>query len=111
MTQRKPIVLGLIQMRCSAIPAENLDRAKAFLHEAAAKGATVACLPELFLSHYFCQTEDPDVFDLAEAIPGPTTAALGEVAKATGMVIVGSLFERRAAGVYHNTAVVLESDN
>lgn len=105
-----PYMIGLIQMRCGKDAAANLDRATRMLEEAAARGVKVACLPELFMSEYFCQRQDPDVFDLAEPIPGPTTAALGEVARKTGMVIIGSLFEKRGPGLYHNTAVVLESD-
>ncbi|MBY0407490.1 MAG: hypothetical protein K2Q01_07340, partial [Rickettsiales bacterium] len=97
-------------MRCTADAKANLHKATAMLEEAASKGVDVACLPELFMSEYFCQKEDPALFDLAEPIPGPTTQALAEVAKKTGMVIVGSIFERRAAGVYHNTAVVIEKD-
>ncbi|AMV40437.1 carbon-nitrogen hydrolase [Planctomyces sp. SH-PL62] len=107
---RPPFRVGLIQMKCSTDPAENLDRASEMLREAAAKGAQVACLPELFLTQYFCQTEDAATFDLAEPIPGPTTDALAAVAVETRMTIVGSIFERRTAGVYHNTAVVLEAD-
>ena len=107
---RPPFRVGLIQMRCSTDPADNLRRACEMLREAAAKGAQVACLPELFLTQYFCQTEDAATFDLAEPIPGPTTEALAGVARETKMTIVGSIFERRAAGVYHNTAVVLEAD-
>ena len=100
----------MIQMRCSADPADNLSRATAMLREAAAKGANVACLPELFMGPYFCQSENADTFDLAEPIPGPTTEALGRLAKETGMVIVGSIFERRTAGVYHNTIALLDAD-
>lgn len=107
---RPPFRVGLIQMRCSTDPADNLRRASEMLREAASKGAQVACLPELFLTQYFCQVEDAATFDLAEPIPGPTTEALAAVARETRMTIVGSIFERRAAGVYHNTAVVLESD-
>jgi len=105
-----PMTLGLVQMRCSTDPEENLRRACDGLREAAGRGATVACLPELFRTQYFCQVEDPARFDLAEPIPGPTTEALAAVARGAGMVVVGSLFERRAAGVYHNTAVVFEAD-
>src|SRR3954454_8856847 len=105
-----PFRVALIQMRCSPDPADNLARATAKLRRAAADGARVACLPELFLTPYFCQSEDPANFDLAEPVPGPTTAALAAVAAETKMVVVGSLFERRAAGVYHNTAVVLDAD-
>ncbi len=106
----KPFTIGLLQMRCSNDPKQSLKHACDMLEDAATKGVQVVCLPELFLPHYFCQKEDPDIFDLAEPIPGPTTQKLAEIAKKTGMVIVGSIFERRAAGVYHNTAVVLEKD-
>jgi N-carbamoylputrescine amidase len=106
----KPFTIGLIQMRCTSHASENLQKACTMLEQAAAKGVQVACLPELFLTEYFCQKQDPALFDLAEPIPGPTTQALAKVAKKTGMVIVGSIFERRTAGVYHNTAVVIESD-
>jgi N-carbamoylputrescine amidase len=106
----RTFTVGLIQMRCSVDTADNLNRACAFLRQASERGAQVACVPELFRSQYFCQVEDATRFDLAEPIPGPTTAALSEVAKATGMVVIGSIFERRAAGVYHNTAVVLDAD-
>ncbi len=109
-TNSRPFTLGLVQMRCSTDPDENLRRACDFLRQAAEKGANVACLPELFRTQYFCQTEDHAFFDLAEPIPGPSTEALASVARQTGMTIVGSLFERRAAGVYHNTAVVLDAD-
>jgi N-carbamoylputrescine amidase len=102
--------LGLVQMRCSPDPQDNQDRAVAFIREAAKRGAQVICLPELFRTQYFCQTEDHANFDLAEPIPGPSTAQLAEVAREAKVVIVGSLFERRAAGVYHNTAVVIDAD-
>ncbi len=80
------------------------------MRAAAARGVQIACLPELFRTTYFCQVEDPARFDLAEPIPGPTTEALAAVARETGMSLVGSIFERRAAGLYHNTAVVLDAD-
>src|SRR5579871_237028 len=102
--------LGLVQMRCTADAERNLAVATARIREAAAAGAAVVCLPELFRSEYFCQREDPALFDLAEPVPGPTTDALAAVARETGAVVVGSIFERRAAGVYHNTAVVLDAD-
>lgn len=105
-----PFTVGLIQMRCSPSPEENLRRATEFLREAAARGVQVACLPELFLTPYFCQKEDAALFDLAEPIPGPTTKALCAVAKETGLTVIGSIFERRAPGIYHNTAVVIDSD-
>ena len=102
--------VGLVQMRCSTDPEANLARAIGGLREAASKGCAVACLPELFRSQYFCQTEDHAHFDLAEPIPGPSTEALAAVARETDMVVLGSLFERRTAGIYHNTSVVLERD-
>lgn len=108
--KRPPFRVALIQMRCSTDPADNLRRASEMLREAAAKGAGVACVPELFMGPYFCQAEDADTFDLAEPIPGPTTEALGKLARETGMVIVGSIFERRTAGVYHNTIALLDAD-
>lgn len=98
--------IGLIQMRCDRDPAKSLAHAVDRLRDAARRGVRVACLPELFLTEYFCQTEDPAVFDRAEPVPGPTTLALDEVARETGMAIIGSVFERRASGVYHNTATV-----
>jgi N-carbamoylputrescine amidase len=96
-------------MSCSLDPSENLDRAIVKIREAAAKGAQVICLQELFRSQYFCRVEDANLFDLAEPIPGPSTDALGPVAKELGVVIVASLFERRAAGLYHNTAAVIDA--
>ncbi len=102
--------VGLIQMRCAPDAEENLRRAVEFLREAAGKGVQVACLPELFLTPYFCQKEDAALFDLAEPIPGPTSQALAAVAKESGMTVIGSIFERRAPGIYHNTAVVIDSD-
>lgn len=104
----KPFTIGAIQMRCSTDPKQSLAKAVSMLEKCAKKGVDVACLPELFLTDYFCQREDPALFDLAEPIPGPTTDALAKVAKKTGMVIIGSIFEKRSAGVYHNTAVVIE---
>jgi N-carbamoylputrescine amidase len=102
--------IGLVQMRCSADPDDNLRRARARIDEAAGRGAQLVCLPELFRSQYFCQSEDHANFDLAEPIPGPSTAALAETARDKKVVIVASLFERRAAGVYHNTAVIIDAD-
>lgn len=109
-SRSRPFRVALIQMRCSTDPDDNLRRALGMLREAARKGAQVACLPELFRTQYFCQAEDPARFDLAEPIPGPTTEALAAEAREAGMVVVGSIFEKRAAGVYHNTAVVLDAD-
>jgi N-carbamoylputrescine amidase len=103
-----PFTLALIQMRCTADAQANLDKATAMLRDAAGQGANIACLPELFRSLYFCQKEDAGLFDLAEPIPGPTTDALAKVAKQCRMAIVGSVFERRMPGLYHNTAVVFD---
>lgn len=102
--------LGLIQMTATPDPDSNLKRAIEQLRQAQVKGAQIACLPELFQTQYFCQREDAALFDLAEPIPGPTTMKLAEVAKQLGMVVIGSLFEKRAAGVYHNTAVMIDAD-
>jgi N-carbamoylputrescine amidase len=103
-------IVGLVQMRCDADPEVNLERAAGRIREAAARGAQIVCLQELFRSHYFCQREDAALFDLAEPIPGPATERLGQVAREAGVVVVASLFERRAAGLYHNTAAVLDAD-
>jgi len=107
---RQPFRLGLVQMRCSTDPQENLAKAEQKVREAAARGAQIVCLQELFRSQYFCREERADLFDLAEAIPGPSTEVLGKVARELGVVIVTSLFERRAAGLYHNTSAVLSTD-
>ncbi|HEY6394886.1 MAG TPA: carbon-nitrogen hydrolase [Candidatus Binataceae bacterium] len=103
------VMLGLIQMSCAAKPRLNLEKAITRIEEASKRGANVVCLQELFRSQYPCQVEDPAFFELAEEIPGPTTEALGRVAAARKVVVVGSIFERRAAGVYHNTAVVIDA--
>ncbi len=102
--------VGLVQMAMSREPGENLDKAVARLREAARAGAEVVCLPELYRSPYFCQEEDPALFDLAEPVPGPSTEALGRAAREAGVAAVVPIFERRAAGLYHNTAVVLDAD-
>jgi N-carbamoylputrescine amidase len=102
--------LGLIQMRCSINRDENLDRAEAMVREAAARGAKVICLPEIFSSIYFCQVEDHRYFELAEPIPGPTTSRFQTLAAEISAAIVLPLFEKRAAGLYHNTAAVIDSD-
>lgn len=102
----KNIVIGLIQMQCSRDRNASLDKACAMLKQAASEGVQLAVMPELFASDYFCQTENAELFELAESIPGDTTNMLAKTAKETGMVIVGSVFERRAAGVYHNTSMV-----
>jgi len=100
--------VAIIQMRCTAQPAQNLAAALRHIATAAKRGAQVVCLPELFRSLYFCQTEDHDFFKLAEPIPGETTTALGQAAKQHGIVLIGSIFERRSAGVYHNTNVIFD---
>jgi N-carbamoylputrescine amidase len=102
--------IGLVQMSCSLDPNENLNKAEWKVREAAARGAQVVCLQELFRSQYFCREEDAEFFALSEAIPGPSTNALGALARELKVVIVASLFERRAAGLYHNTAAVLGTD-
>lgn len=104
------INIGLIQMSCTANKAENLEKTITKIREAAQKGAQIVCLQELFTSLYFCDEEDYENFKLAEPIPGPSTDALGKVAKETGVVIIASLFEKRAEGLYHNTTAVLDAD-
>ncbi len=102
--------VGLVQVAMSADPDANLQQAVAKVAEAAARGARLVCLPELFRSRYFAQTEDAAVFDLAEPVPGPSTDALGKVAKQAGVVVIAPVFERRAPGLYHNSAVVIDAD-
>ena len=97
-------------MRCGAEPDKNFSRAIDFIRDATRQGAKIVCLPELFRSQYFCQTEDHANFTLAEEIPGKSTSALGEIARELGVVIIASLFEKRRAGVYHNTAAIIDSD-
>jgi N-carbamoylputrescine amidase len=109
MPAKAKYIVGVVQMSCSPSPRENLQKAASCVEAAAERGAEVVCLPELFRSQYFCQREDVALFDLAELIPGPTTETLGKLAKAHGVVIVAPLFERRAAGVYHNSAAVIDS--
>ena len=101
--------VGLVQTSCSLDPAENLQKAIEKTRQAAAKGAQIICLQELFRSQYFCRDENADLFDLAETIPGPSTEVLSKVAKELNVVIVASLFERRAPGLYHNTAAVIDA--
>src|SRR3954471_5701972 len=105
-----PTTVALIQMRCGSDPEENFRRAVDFIRAAAKEQAGIICLPELFRSQYFCQTEDHANFALAEEIPGKSTEALTELARELGVVIVASLFEKRSAGLYHNTAAVIDSD-
>lgn len=99
--------IGLIQLACSANPAQNLERAVGKVEEAAKSGAQVICLPELFRSQYFCQKEDATLFDLAESVPGPSTETFRKIAKTHRVTILVSVFERRTAGVYHNSIAVL----
>ena len=104
------VTLGLVQMRCTTDPEQNMRKAMDGIRTAAARGAQIVCLQELFRSQYFCQTEDHGCFALAEPVPGPSTEQLGRLAGELGVVIVASLFERRAEGLYHNTAAVLDAD-
>ncbi|HEX3941256.1 MAG TPA: carbon-nitrogen hydrolase [Acidobacteriaceae bacterium] len=110
MAEPKNYRIGLVQMSCSPDPDANLDKAADRVREAAREGAMVVCLPELFRTQYFCQREDTALFALAEPIPGPSTERLAAVAREAGVVVVASLFERRAPGLYHNTAAILEAD-
>jgi N-carbamoylputrescine amidase len=102
--------VGLVQMAMSESPGENLRRAGRLVEEAAHRGAQVVCLPELFRSRYFCQREDAAHFDLAEPVPGPTVNALAKVARGATVVIIAPIFERRAPGLYHNSAAVIDAD-
>jgi len=102
--------VGLVQMSSTDEPAQNLKKAIDGMEDAAKKGAQIVCLGELFRTRYFCQAEDPALFDLAEPIPGPTTEAVGAVARRNGVVVIASIFERRAAGLYHNSTAVIDAD-
>ena len=102
--------VALVQMRCGPDPEKNFEQAVDFIRKAAKQGAEIVCLPELFRSQYFCQVEDHKNFELAEEVPGQSTAALGKVAGELGIVIIASLFEKRGAGVYHNTAAIIDAD-
>ena len=102
--------IGLVQMHCTRDPDENLETAADRVRRAAREGAQVICLPELFRAQYFCQREDIALFDLAEPIPGPSTKRLGAVAREENVTVIASLFERRAPGLYHNTAATLGVD-
>jgi len=102
--------LGLLQSACSSSPAENLKKTLSLAEKAAKQGAQIICTQELFRSQYFCQNEDHDNFKLAESIPGPSTAAFQKIARKHKVVIIASLFEKRASGVYHNTAAVIDAD-
>jgi N-carbamoylputrescine amidase len=110
MPPAKKFTVALIQMACGADPDDNLESAVAKIECAAEKKAQVICLPELFRSEYFCQTEETSFFDLAEPIPGPATEVIGGVARKHGIVVIAPLFERRAPGIYHNSAAVIDAD-
>jgi N-carbamoylputrescine amidase len=113
MTTQDPsrsVVIGLPQMRGGNDPRDNLERAIARIREAAGRGAQIVCTQELFLGPYFCQSEDHAFFSLAESVPGPTTERLGALAAELGVVIIASLFEKRASGLYHNTAAIIDAD-
>ena len=103
-------ILGLVQMSCGLEPEHNLTRALDSIHSAAERRAQIVCLPELFRTQYFCQEECVERFELAESIPGPTTEALAHAARDCEVVVVGTVFERRTAGIYHNSAVVIDAD-
>ena len=102
--------VGLIQMALGSDPQKNLRKAVSKIEEAADRGAQIVCLPELFLSPYFCQSEDAALFDLAEPIPGPTSQALSKIAKKFKVVLIAPLFERRTAGIYHNSAAIIDAN-
>ena len=108
MTGPQIVQVGLVQMSCTADPLHNLQKAVGKIREAAKQGAEIVCLQELFRTLYFCQREDVKFFNLAEPIPGPTSDALGAISKELNIVIIASLFERRASGLYHNTVAVLD---
>jgi N-carbamoylputrescine amidase len=110
MQKNSPFKIGLVQMSCSTDPDRNLAKAIEGIRDAARKGAEIVCLQELFRSQYFCREENPELFNLAETIPGPSTEAISAVAKELQVSVVASLFEKRAQGLYHNTAAILDAD-
>lgn len=107
---KRNVQVGLVQMSCTSDTRVNFDKAVSGIREAAKKGAQIICLQELFRSLYFCDVEDYNNFNLAEPIPGPSTDVLGKLAAELGVVIIASLFEKRASGIYHNTTAVLDAD-
>jgi N-carbamoylputrescine amidase len=109
MMQSDLLRIGLVQMACQASPESNLEKAITLIDQAAANGAQIVCLQELYRSWYPCQSEDDSKFDLAEPVPGPTSQTLGKLAAARGIAIIAPIFERRAPGIYHNSALVLDS--
>jgi N-carbamoylputrescine amidase len=110
MKKQSAFRVGLVQTSCSTDTATNLEKAILSIREAAKRGAQIICLEELFRSQYFCREERAELFDLGETIPGPSTEAIGKIAKEHGVVVVASLFEHRATGLYHNTAAVINAD-
>jgi len=102
--------VGLVQLRCGPDPDENLARAVEQVQAASKRGAQVVCLPELFCTQYFCQREDASLFDLAEPIPGPTTEKISQAARQSGVAVIASIFEKRAPGIYHNTAAMIDAN-
>ena len=104
------VQIGLVQTNCSPTPGDNLKKTLRYTEEAARRGARVICTQELFRSQYFCQSEDHENFKLAEPIPGPSTLAFQRLARKHSVVIIASLFEKRAAGLYHNTAAIIDAD-
>jgi len=109
-TNESTISVGLVQMACSLDASKNLEKAVDSIRAAAKQGAQIICLPELFLTQYFCQTEDPDNFSLAEPLSGPTSTSLSNLAKELQVVLIVPLFEKRTQGIYHNTAIVIDAD-
>jgi len=107
-TSKRSVKVGVVQMRMSDNIDDNMQKALAMTRDAIEQGAEVVCLPELFRSRYFCQTEDADLFELAEPIPGPSVDAFEQLAAEHGVAVIASLFERRAAGLYHNTVAVID---
>jgi len=107
-TSKRSVKVGVVQMRMSDNTDDNMQKALAMTRDAIGQGADVVCLPELFRSRYFCQTEDADLFELAEPIPGPSVDAFEQLAAEHGVAVIASLFERRAAGLYHNTVAVID---
>ncbi|HSQ19206.1 MAG TPA: carbon-nitrogen hydrolase [Blastocatellia bacterium] len=110
MQSASKFTVGLVQMAASANPDDNLARAVSFVEQAAELGAEVISLPELFRSQYFCQREDASLFNLAEPVPGDSTEAIGRVAREKKVTVIAPIFERRAAGLYHNSAVIIDSE-
>jgi len=104
------VKVGLVQMSCTAKREENFAKAVTSIRKAASEGAQIVCLQELFTSLYFCDVEDYDNFNLAETVPGPSTETLSAIAKELNVVIIASLFEKRAKGIFHNTTAVLDAD-